>query len=89
VRVRVCGKAGRAYFHITETSSPPGQNSPVWERTRRRRDRPQDFRCQTHRFTWVMADKFFGVSRYRVGVRARTTDREWSALRARHVDTYD
>lgn len=60
VRVRLCGKFGSAYFHITETKSSPNQNSPVWARTRRTRSRLQDYPCQTGRFTWILADKFFG-----------------------------
>jgi hypothetical protein len=89
VRVRLCGRPGRAAFHISETSSPPGRNGPVFARIRRKRERAQDRRCQTRRFTWVLADRFFGVSRYRVAIRARTSRTGWSRVAARHIDTYD
>jgi endonuclease YncB( thermonuclease family) len=89
VRVRLCGRRGRAVFRITETSSPPGRNRPVFARSRRERRRAQGRRCQTSRFSWVLADRFFGVARYRVAVRARTSRTGWSRVAARHVDTYD
>jgi endonuclease YncB( thermonuclease family) len=89
VRVRLCGRRGRAVFRITETSSPPGRNRPVFARSRRERRRARGRRCQTHRFSWILADRFFGVSRYRVAVRARTSRAGWSRVAARHVDTYD
>jgi endonuclease YncB( thermonuclease family) len=89
VRVRLCGRRGRAVFRITETSTPPGRNAPVFARGQRERRRAQARRCQTRRFSWVLADRFFGVSRYRVAARARTTRTGWSRVAARHVDTYD
>jgi hypothetical protein len=89
VRVRLCGRRGRAVFRITETSSPPGRNRPVFARSRRERRRAQRRRCQTSRFSWVLADRFFGVARYRVAVRARTSRTGWSRVAARRVDTYD
>jgi hypothetical protein len=89
VRVRLCGRRGRAVFRITETSSPPGRNSPVFARGRRERRRAQERRCQTHRFSWNLAERFFGASRYRVAVRARTSRTGWSRVAVRHVDTYD
>jgi hypothetical protein len=89
VRVRVCGKAGRAAFHISETLSAPGQNKPVYARTRRSTKREQGSACKTHRIAWTLQDKFFGVGRYRVGVRAKTSHRAWSHAAARHSDTID
>ena len=89
VRVRVCGRPGSVAFHITETGSPPDRNHLVFARRRRAVIRDQLGRCDTHRITWVLQDKFFGVSRYRVALRARTTDRGWSAVASRHIDTYD
>ncbi len=89
VRLRVCGRAGLVAYHITETSSPPGRNDPVFARSRNTVEQDQLYRCDTHRITWILQDKFFGISRYRVGVRARTTGRDWSQAVARHVDTYD
>ena len=89
VRVRVCGRPGSVRLNITEKSSPPGRNRPVLEKNKRVRVREHGERCQTHRVTWRLGDRFFGVSRYRVGVRARTSGRGWSAPEARHIDTYD
>jgi hypothetical protein len=89
VRVRVCGKAGRAAFHISETESAPDSNTPVIARNKRRTVRTQASACQTHRIAWTMQDKFLGVGRYRVGVRAKTSHRAWSRTAARHVDTRD
>jgi hypothetical protein len=73
IRVRVCGAPGRVAFHVTETSSPPAQRAT----------------CARHRITWTLGQKFFGVSRYRVAVRARTSGRRWSSVVARHRDTFD
>jgi len=89
VRVRVCGARGRVLFHVNETLSPYGRDTPVGARTRRSVVRDQDSRCQTHRFTFEVADKFFGISRYRIAVRAKTTGRAFSGLRDRHFDTGD
>jgi hypothetical protein len=66
VRVRLCGRRGRAVIRITETSSPPGRSDPVFARSRRERKRAQERRCQKRSFSWILADKFFGVSSYRV-----------------------
>lgn len=89
LRLRVCGRRGRVAFHITETGSPPGRDAPVFRRSRSTVHQDQHGRCDTHRITYTLADKFFGISRYRVAVRARTSARGWSAIRSRHEDTLD
>lgn len=89
VRVRACGRAGRAAFHLTEALSPAGQNRPVYARTKRRTARAQPAACHTHRIAWTLQDKFLGVGRYRVSVRAKTSHRGWSHAAARHGDTID
>lgn len=89
LRVRVCGNLGRTAFHISETESAPDSDTPVIARTRRSTVRSQASACQTHRIAWTMQDKFRGVGRYRVGVRAKTSHRRWSRTAARHVDTRD
>ena len=89
IRVRVCGRSGNLAVRVTETLSPPGRNRPVLARGRRSARRAQDGRCQTHRFRWSLAGRFFGVGRYRSAVRARTTGRLWSRVAALHRDTFD
>lgn len=89
VRVRVCGIRGRTVVRLTENSSPPGRNRPILVRKRRHFARTQTRRCQTLRFTYRLGDRFFGVSRYRVGVRARSAGRKASGVASRKVDTFD
>jgi hypothetical protein len=89
VRLRVCGRPGRVRFHVTETSSPPGRDTPVTARQRRAFTRGQEAACTRHRLTWTLGDRFFGVSRYTVALRARTSGRRWSAPASRHADTTD
>ena len=89
IRVRVCGRVGAVAFHITEAASPPDRNGPILARRRHAVTQDQIARCDTHRITWILQNKFFGVSRYRVSLRARTTGRAWSRVASQHVDTYD
>jgi hypothetical protein len=88
-QLRVCGRPGGVRFHVTETSSPPGRARPVFARQRRAFTRAQAAACTRHRLTWTLGDRFFGVSRYTVAVRARTSGRRWSAVASRHADTTD
>jgi hypothetical protein len=89
VRLRVCGQAGNVVLRVTETLSPPRHNHPVWARAHRDVHRSQGSRCDSHRFTFQLADKFFGYGRYRVAVRAKTTGRGYSRARARHEDNLE
>jgi hypothetical protein len=61
----------------------------VYARTKRSTRRDQPSACKTHRIAWTLQDKFLGVGRYRVGVRAKTSHRGWSHVVARHSDNLD
>jgi hypothetical protein len=50
-----------------------------------RTTRAQPAACHTHRIAWTPQDKFLGVGRYRVSVRAKTSHRGWSHAAARHA----
>jgi hypothetical protein len=89
LRVGVCGGAGSVTFHVTETLSAAGQNKPVYGRSKRTVHREQPAACHTHRIRFRLAQKFFGVGRYRVAVRAKTTGHRYSGVHARHSDTID
>ena len=75
IRARVCGRRGFAVLLVRERAMRVGTTSATGQR---RLERRHDRRCQTHRVNWRTADRFDGGSRYRVGVRARTTGRTWS-----------
>ena len=89
VRLRVCGAPGSVAFRVTETLSPPRHNHPVWAEAHRTLSRGQSAGCDSHRFTFKLADKFFGYGRYRVAVRAKTSGRGYSHIRARHEDNLE
>jgi hypothetical protein len=75
IRARVCGRRGFAVLLLREPAMRVGTTAATGER---RLERRHARRCQTHRVHWRTADRLEGGSRYRVGVRARTTGRVWS-----------
>jgi hypothetical protein len=74
IRARVCGRRGYAVLLLRERGARVGTTAAAGER---RLERPQHRRCEVHRVKW-RAGPVDGASRYRVGVRARTTGRIWS-----------
>lgn len=82
IRARICGRRGVAVLLLREHAMRVGTTAASGQR---RVERGHDKRCQTHRVHWRTAERFDGGSRYRVGVRARTTGRIWSRglMRAR------
>jgi hypothetical protein len=86
VRARMCGRPGIARLRLTERSSPPNRDGPLWERTFSHDERRHGARCQTHRLRGPLAGRTNGVLRYRLTLRARTTGRRWSPAVTRQVD---
>jgi hypothetical protein len=86
VRARICGQAGIARLRVTERSSPPGREDPLWERTVSNHERRQDGACHTHRLRGPLGARSSGPLRYRLTLRARTTGRRWSAAVSRQAD---
>jgi hypothetical protein len=84
IRVRVCGGPGMALVRVTQRTSPPGRDTPMWVRGSWQDERRQDARCQTHRISSPVTGSASG--RNRITVRARTTGRRWSRVAVRVFD---
>jgi hypothetical protein len=83
LRARVCGRPGFAVLLLRERATQPQPSGALRTAKPRRLERRQHSRCQIHRVTWRVADRFDDARRYRVDLRARTTGRVWSTTPAR------